>query len=494
MKPKHPASPLRPATPLCVLALLTCLVPPVTAQDAPKPPFDAVVRDPIVQVRSGAGRAYYEVGSMNQGTRVRVEAELFGWYKIACPEGVFCFVERKNINVRGDGTRGVVEVDNTPVNAAHATKGPADSYRNLLKLDAGDTVRIVATVNNAYKIEPPVGAFVFLPPGSVAPVGNTPPPPEGITPERVAPQTSPEPAPAAVGPPTPRPAPDPVFTPAPDPAEVVPPAPEPVVVVTPPPPAVVEAQPDAVPQITLEIETTAEQAGPSAAADADLLDNPDVDVPLPDAAVTTEARDEMLRAVEVAMLPYFTLPVSEQPIAKMVRGYADAASLADLGANDMAIVQARLTELERNRELALAMRKVDAVAAEVGEPVTPEATPEAAPEADPTDSTASVVVPAANASDPSESTPAATPGGTSGGYDAVGILTASTVHTGGNQPQLFRLLDPTGRRTIAYLEPADVDTVQMLGRLVGVVGSTQYDPSTRLNLIEPDRIDVLSPD
>lgn len=79
-------------------------------------------------------------------------------------------------------------------------------------------------------------------------------------------------------------------------------------------------------------------------------------------------------------------------------------------------------------------------------------------------------------------------------YDAVGILSASTVHTGTNQPELLRLLDPTGRRTVAYLEPGGkVDTVQMLGRLVGITGQTVYDPTTKLNLIQIDSIDILSP-
>lgn len=55
------------------------------------------------------------------------------------------------------------------------------------------------------------------------------------------------------------------------------------------------------------------------------------------------------------------------------------------------------------------------------------------------------------------------------------------------------MLDPTGRRTVAYLEPGgQIDTVQMIGRLVGIVGESVYDPSTKLNLIQPTRVDILN--
>ena len=78
------------------------------------------------------------------------------------------------------------------------------------------------------------------------------------------------------------------------------------------------------------------------------------------------------------------------------------------------------------------------------------------------------------------------------GFDAVGVLTVSTVHTGENQPELLRLLDPSGQRTIAYLEPnADLDAVQMIGQLVGIKGASSFDPSLKLRLIKPDQIVVL---
>ena len=56
------------------------------------------------------------------------------------------------------------------------------------------------------------------------------------------------------------------------------------------------------------------------------------------------------------MLPYFTLPVDEQPLAHMTRGYIDIAELDDLTDGDRRLIESRLSELERNREMAIALR------------------------------------------------------------------------------------------------------------------------------------------
>lgn len=501
-----------------VLAIMGLFAITLTTATAPAhaqtPPFDAVVIEANTQVRSGAGRAYYEVGSLDVGAKVVVEAELFGWYKIECPEGVFCFVERKNVNVRGDGSLGVIETDGTPINAAHATKGPADSYRNLMKLDAGDTVEIVAEVNNAYKIKPPKNAYVFLPPGSIEPAANRAPSP--VAPEKPALLDTPDapervetpepPAAVVVAPPV---APKPQAEPAAETVVVNPPAPKPAVVEPVAPSPAPERE-----TISFDSAVDAPEvpATPAAAKPVDLLNDPMVDVAAPDVEVKTQATNEMLRAVEVAMLPYLSLPVDQQPIAKMVRGYADAAQIAELSDSDLAIVRARLTQLERNRELATALAEADAVTAEVNDGIAPTdsetgtmaATDPLADAETPTDDGSSgtvAFVEPANQADATETEtetavtpPAPAAPAVSSGYDAVGILTASTVHTGANQPVLLRLLDPTGRRTVAYLEPDEsIDTVQMIGRVVGIVGEAVYDPTTRLNLIRPTRVDILSP-
>jgi len=175
------------------------------------------------------GRAYYPVGTLERGDRVRVETELFGWYQIRCPEGVFSYVEQKNVNAKGDGSRGEINTDRTAVYAAHAdtSKSPAESYRKLLDLERGDVVTIVDTVDNYYRITPPQTAFVFLPPKALAAA------------EAVAVADPPADSPAESV--LPDPIPEPAVEPAPAPAE----APRDDVrlapVITPDPPAVTQA-------------------------------------------------------------------------------------------------------------------------------------------------------------------------------------------------------------------------------------------------------------
>ncbi|MCZ6834486.1 MAG: hypothetical protein O7G85_01810, partial [Planctomycetota bacterium] len=80
-------------------------------------------------------------------------------------------------------------------------------------------------------------------------------------------------------------------------------------------------------------------------------------------------------------------------------------------------------------------------------------------------------------------------------YVEVGRLSASVIYDGKSLPRLFRLQHPGTGRTIAYLE-ADQDELElggMLGQLIGIIGTRQYDGGLRLTLIQPTRVDLLSP-
>jgi hypothetical protein len=78
-------------------------------------------------------------------------------------------------------------------------------------------------------------------------------------------------------------------------------------------------------------------------------------------------------------------------------------------------------------------------------------------------------------------------------YDAVGRLNASRVYDGKRLPMLYRLSSPSGGRTIGYIRPSQqVDLLPMLGRLVGIVGSKNYDAGYRLLIVSPKRIDILT--
>lgn len=83
---------------------------------------------------------------------------------------------------------------------------------------------------------------------------------------------------------------------------------------------------------------------------------------------------------------------------------------------------------------------------------------------------------------------------TSGSYDAVGRIAASTVYDGTQLPRLYRVQDPGTGRSIAYLRPHETfDLVGMLDQLVGIVGRKSYDGSLQLHIIDPERIDLLAP-
>lgn len=81
-----------------------------------------------------------------------------------------------------------------------------------------------------------------------------------------------------------------------------------------------------------------------------------------------------------------------------------------------------------------------------------------------------------------------------GDYIAVGRLTSSTIYDGRRLPRLLRVQDPGTGRTVAYLQPNDaVDTANLLGQLVGVIGEKEYDGSLRLNVLTARRVDLLAP-
>jgi hypothetical protein len=78
-------------------------------------------------------------------------------------------------------------------------------------------------------------------------------------------------------------------------------------------------------------------------------------------------------------------------------------------------------------------------------------------------------------------------------YTAVGRIGASTIYDGEGLPKLLRIQDAATGRTLAYLQPDDqYKMVNLIGNLVGIVGEKTYDGSLRLNIINPQRVDVLT--
>lgn len=81
-------------------------------------------------------------------------------------------------------------------------------------------------------------------------------------------------------------------------------------------------------------------------------------------------------------------------------------------------------------------------------------------------------------------------------YTIIGELQPSTVYDGDRLPLMFRVVSVGGvaPRTLGYLRPTQEFTLkQMVGQVVGVIGDATLDPSLKLNVITPVRVDVMRP-
>jgi len=81
-------------------------------------------------------------------------------------------------------------------------------------------------------------------------------------------------------------------------------------------------------------------------------------------------------------------------------------------------------------------------------------------------------------------------------YTIVGTLQPSTVYDGQRLPRMFRIqsVGDSTPRTIGYLAPSpEFDLEAKVGQVVGVIGDAKLDPSLKLNIISPMRVDLLKP-
>lgn len=433
--------------PMAWLGLLLIALPQVSvAQDGEVPYTGEVVKDNVA-LRAGAGRAYYVVGHLKQGATVRVHEVFYRWYRISPVEGVYSYVSKAFVDPQGDGSRGVVNANLTEVKAG-SENGPGESYKSQAMLSRGDVVSILGEDGSFYRIKPPSEAFVFAPPGSIVRSDNAPPAPTPQpiepkpTPQPVAPEPTPEPVAPAPQPtvtlnvPDPEPTPDPVVTPPTPTVSLNPPAPTPQPVAPEPTPAV---DPNPVEP------TTAAATQPAG----------------PDTTFESPAIAESLITLEREMLPLLAQPVAQQPLDKMESRYTAILDDKSLTRVDRQIVQRRLLAIERNKRVVAALSRVQSARERAKAIEAPEL-----PEGE-------------------------TARGTR--YEAVGVLGVSGIYDGQNLPLLYRIVEPNGRRTIAYLEPdAALNLQKRVGQLVGVVGEPTYDPALKLQVIKPARLDLLA--
>jgi len=167
-----------------------------------------------------------------------------------------------------------------------------------------------------------------------------------------------------------------------------------------------------------------------------------------------------LQALELKMQFAQKQPPEHQPIDELLADYYKLSVQPGLSPADYRITIARIKQLNRLTLLADALNKVASVRQEISNP------------------------PPAQRDDPKALTRQQ--------YDRVGQLRASGLYNGRRLPRLYRLVDPNTKRTITYLLPnPSVDLAACLGKYVGIVGHTKYDPKIKLDIFHIKHLDTL---
>ncbi|MBX2853219.1 MAG: hypothetical protein KTR15_15905 [Phycisphaeraceae bacterium] len=423
---------------------------PTAAQEAP---FIGVVTEDKVDVRSGAGRAYYVVGELKKGDMARVEKVLFNqtWYQIRVPQNVNSYVSKAFVDAQGDGEKGTINQDRTEFKAA-SLRGPGESYRVQGTLSKGDAVTILAEEGNFYKIAPPKDAFVFIPAGTLR---------KATAEDLEAAGDDKTDKPDGTDKPT-----EPV-----KPVEPIKPV-EPVKLVEPdstdgPDGTDKPVEPGTqIPDHRDPNDGQVKEPGSIGQPDTAQIPTPpstDGWPKAPEVEVETPARSDALKTVENKVLPYFSLPIEKQPLDKMAAAYQNLQAY-DLPGIDEQIIEVRLRLIERRQQIVATMEKAKAAQK---------------------NTQARTVITAKEDLEPLPDR-----------FTAVGLLMPSTVYDGGSLPLLYRVVDASpAARTLAYVAPSDkLEVGAMLNQLVGVVGKTSYDRALKLNVITIDRVVMLEPE
>ena len=426
---------------LYVMATLAVVGGPVRGQNKP---YVGIIIDAKVAVHSGAGTNFYILGQLGQGDLVQVEKEYWSWYKIAAPEGTYSFISQDAVDANSDGKGGIVNQDHSPVTAANPYGPDTESYRVQIYLNIGATVQIAAKEADFYKIVPPKGASVYLPPRSVRRATNDEI--SGLNPQML-PKTSDVPSQEMVditSKPSSKPETEPelktavVTEPKPklelDPENKAKPQPE----LAPVPKTTLPTQPKS--SVTPNTTSQGQPSPPNLYID-----------PMP------KANAAVLQKLEQQAIESLGQPLEDQSLESLLAAYNQIQADPHLSNKDRRIIRIRISQIQRNRELAKTLSGITQLRRQMAQlPVELQDDLSAAPS-----------------------------------YVAVGQLLASAVYNGHTLPRLLRLVEPSNGRTIAYLaRGADSDFSNHLGKIVGVVGVARNDPDLKIKIIKVKQLDL----
>ena len=131
-----------------------------------KTPFIAEVVGTDVNVRSGAGTAFYYTGRVNAPAKVTVVGEQTGWYEIIPPAGSFSWISKEFVDLDPVNPGiGIVNDKGVNVWAGSDYVEPNRSASLQVKLNKGDIVKLIdpdSQKGDYYKIVPSPGAHLWV--------------------------------------------------------------------------------------------------------------------------------------------------------------------------------------------------------------------------------------------------------------------------------------------------------------------------------------------
>jgi hypothetical protein len=432
----------------------------VAQDDGAVEPYPAIVIENDVYIRSGAGSSYYPFGKLRAGDIVTVTGDRFGWARVLTRGHAFTdffgYVNAEHIRL-GPGSTGTT-LGLVDVLAPHMDRGgdPDSSWKWIARLPAESTVVVLGQVKgsktNFCRVALPDTGVGFVSAQFLRAATTE----EVAAWERLAGRsrtTESEPTEEVVATPPTAIGDD---APAPTPSEIITPSP------TSPPAA---ATPDPIGS-TDDQSPAAEANRPVEIAQDAVVDGaarPLEDIDAPPAAPQKTLADVTFEDLESAYESLKKADIRVAEIAPLRERYVAYVESKQGDQRQQTIAKGRVQLLEARAKLQEQVLSLDEVRARAS--LT-------------TQDVESARIAVERAAD----------------YTAVGRIAASSIYDGIRLPHLLRMIDPASGRTIAYIDPTgDFDFPTLIGQLVGVVGPKSYDGGLRLTVIDPQRVDILTP-
>lgn len=165
--PALPAPGAAPAAAPAALPSPSAAAAPAAAPEETKP-FVGVITGDKVYVRAGPGNAYYEMGQLSKGDLVQITEARLGWYKILPPNGTFCMIAKDYVDADASGQNGTVKGDFVNIRAGTALYPNREPSAVLGTLRKGAKLTILGSTDKYYQIAPPDNARVYISPQFIA--------------------------------------------------------------------------------------------------------------------------------------------------------------------------------------------------------------------------------------------------------------------------------------------------------------------------------------